>query len=464
MISGCKTFGVLLFVTVTFGSALNAQQAQTGRDLILQLGCNTCHGGLEAAGQAIIRERAPDLSQAGRIYEPGYLLDYLQSPKPVRSNIGASRMPDFGFSEAEALAVTLFLQQQTAVESQGTPAAPVTLSDAERKRLEKQFERARKAHPNVNAELGRAIVRAQNCMACHRIDGVAPWPRSMAPDLAQVAERRPEPWLRAYLKQPHAVRPFGFFPGSGSRMPDFRLTDEEVEHLMTYFKSKSRAAASKIAEPAPLSPFAMKKARALLRDKLSCLGCHRLGARGGRIGPDLSSLAARITPGYLQQIVRDPQQAMPGTIMPKIRMFPVHEKTADLIIRFLWQQREPQQPQSYFSLVDFPPVLPEGGSRAERLYKTYCAICHGVSGNGDGYNARFLPQTPVLFASTGYMATRPDDTLFDGIFSGGYILNKSPMMPPWGETLSVEDMRKLVQYLRRLCQCQGPAWSRDGRR
>ncbi len=443
---------------------LFSQSLESGRELAWELGCNTCHSGLETPDEAIIRERAPDLSQAGRLYEPGYLLDYLQNPKPVRSDIGASRMPNFGFSEAEALAVTLFLQQQTAGEPQGTPAAPVTLSEAERKRLAKQFERARKAHPEVNAELGKTIFRAQNCLACHRIGGVTPWQRPMAPDLARVAERLQEPWLRAYLKQPHAVRPLGFFPGSGSRMPDFRLTDEEVERLLAYFKSVSRATASKTAEPAPLSPFAMKKARALLRDKLSCLGCHRLGERGGRIGPDLSSLAARITPGYLQHIVRDPQRAMPGTIMPRIRMVPVHDKTADLIIRFLWQQREPRQSQPYFSLVDFPPVLPEGGSRAERLYKTYCAICHGVSGNGDGYNARFLPKTPVVFASAGYMTTRPDDTLFDGIFSGGYILNKSPMMPPWGETLSVDDMRLLVQYLRQLCQCQGPAWSRDGQR
>ncbi|MDQ7054657.1 MAG: c-type cytochrome [candidate division KSB1 bacterium] len=460
----CKTLSALFFVTVTLCSALYAQKVQTGQDLLLDLGCHTCHSGLETPDEAIIRERAPDLSNAGLIYEPGYLLDYLQNPKPVRSDIGASRMPDFGFSDAEALAVVLFLRQQTARDPNLPATAPVTLAEADRKRLARQFDRAKKSHPAVTAELGKAIFRAQNCMACHRIRGMAPWPRPMAPDLARVMERLQEPWLRAYLKKPHAVRPLGFFPGSGSRMPNFHLTDEEIERLLAYFKSVSRATASKAAEPAPLSSFAMKKARALLRDKLSCLGCHRLGERGGRIGPDLSSLAARIMPGYLQQIVRDPQRAMPGTIMPKIRMVPVHEKTADLIIRFLWQQREPRQAQPYFSLVDFPPVLPEGGSRAERLYKTYCAICHGVSGNGDGYNARFLHKTPVVFASTGYMATRPDDTLFDGIFSGGYILNKSPMMPPWGGTLSVDDMRLLVQYLRQLCQCQGPAWSRDGQR
>jgi len=61
------------------------------------------------------------------------------------------------------------------------------------------------------------------------------------------------------------------------------------------------------------------------------------------------------------------------------------------------------------------------------------------------------------------MSQRPDDTLFDGIFSGGYILNRSHLMPPWGQTLSFEEIKTLVNYMRELCQCQGPEWSRDNR-
>ncbi len=60
------------------------------------------------------------------------------------------------------------------------------------------------------------------------------------------------------------------------------------------------------------------------------------------------------------------------------------------------------------------------------------------------------------------MATRPDDTLFDGIAVGGYILDKSHRMPGFGELLTSGQIRGLVRHLRTLCRCEGPAWSRDG--
>jgi mono/diheme cytochrome c family protein len=93
----------------------------------------------------------------------------------------------------------------------------------------------------------------------------------------------------------------------------------------------------------------------------------------------------------------------------------------------------------------------------------YCAACHGINGDGQGYNAKFLPKTPASHADQAYMSTRPDDTLFDGIHAGGYILNKHHFMPPWGQTLTSQEIRKLVVYMRKLCQCEGPAWSRDNR-
>ena len=62
------------------------------------------------------------------------------------------------------------------------------------------------------------------------------------------------------------------------------------------------------------------------------------------------------------------------------------------------------------------------------------------------------------------MSPRPDDTLYDGIHAGGWILGKSHRMPGFGASLDDDQIRSLVAYIRTLCDCQGPAWSRDGRR
>ena len=147
------------------------------------------------------------------------------------------------------------------------------------------------------------------------------------------------------------------------------------------------------------------------------------------------------------------------------------EEISRLVANYLWHQMEPPTPVKYLSVTAHPliPVDQDGTAASgteeiRRAYLTYCAACHGSAGQGDGYNARYLSVKPTAHANASYLATRPDDTLYDGIHAGGYVLNKSHLMPPWGAMLSPKQIRELVRYLRTLCQCEGPAWSRDGAR
>jgi hypothetical protein len=38
-------------------------------------------------------------------------------------------------------------------------------------------------------------------------------------------------------------------------------------------------------------------------------------------------------------------------------------------------------------------------------------------------------------------------------------MGASARMPPFGETLSAEDIRLLVSHIRELCRCRQPAWA-----
>jgi len=208
--------------------------------------------------------------------------------------------------------------------------------------------------------------------------------------------------------------------------------------------------------PRHLSPFAAAKAQALLRDRLPCLGCHQLNGEGGRIGPDLSNVGARRSPAFVLGMIVDPETMLPGTAMPKT---PLARATAELITGFLLRDRPspslPVPPRPPPSLVS---NLPRD---AKALYARYCTACHGERGRGDGYNAENLPVPPAPHADRSFMSRRTDDRLFDGIYAGGYVLGGSARMPAFGETLSRAEIRGLVRYLRELCRCQGPAWSRD---
>ncbi|MYJ68283.1 MAG: cytochrome c, partial [Gemmatimonadetes bacterium] len=105
-----------------------------------------------------------------------------------------------------------------------------------------------------------------------------------------------------------------------------------------------------------------------------------------------------------------------------------------------------------------------GPTLGAALYNAQCAACHGVTGEGDGFNAPFMPVAPTVHADSAAMSLRTDDTLYDGIHGGGWILGKSHRMPAFGASLDDAQKRALVAHIRTLCRCQGPYWSRDGRR
>ncbi len=220
----------------------------------------------------------------------------------------------------------------------------------------------------------------------------------------------------------------------------------------------TRAGAQGLAPRAPaLSLFAREKARVLLRDKLSCLGCHYASGEGGIIGPDLSRGGTRSVEGILR-MMRAPREVAPAGTMPAVML---RDDVARLIASYLATLDTPPGPSGADALRARMPRGPAGGTGAQ-LYSQLCAACHGDTGNGDGPNARFLPVPPARHTSAALMSARTDDRLYDAIAAGGATLGRSPRMPPFGASLDQAQIRALVAHIRALCQCTGPAWSRDG--
>lgn len=104
-------------------------------------------------------------------------------------------------------------------------------------------------------------------------------------------------------------------------------------------------------------------------------------------------------------------------------------------------------------LMAWSAALPAAETGAD-LYKTYCWQCHGLSGDGMGVNVRDMSVQPRDHTDAKEMASRSDADLFKAIKDGGQAISKSVLMPPWGGSLSDDEIRTLVGYLRELCQCQ----------
>jgi mono/diheme cytochrome c family protein len=205
-----------------------------------------------------------------------------------------------------------------------------------------------------------------------------------------------------------------------------------------------------------LTPFARDKAETLVRERLPCLGCHTLDAKGGKLAPELATVRSRREAAYVARVVADPQGTVPGTIMPRT---PMPSEWRALIVRYLGGDA------TMLAATSAPPKAALGlaDTVGATLYARFCTGCHGPNGRGDGPNASSLPVPPARHASSEAMSARSDDDLYDTIAGGGAIMNRSARMPAYGETLSPVQIRALVRHIRSLCRCTGPSWSTDNR-
>ena len=405
--------------------------AQDASRLVGELGCAACHPGLPFDDR--MAERSGPLADIRARMTPRELFEYLQSPEARRSDIGASRMPDYRFRPEESLALTLFL----------------TGSD-------KELEKLSATHTNVTAETGRRIYRNQNCGGCHMDESLPKPGRAIAPGLGfEGTIARPE-WLKRFLAQPEAIRPHGYLPGTGTRMPDFGLSAEEVATVSGWLMNQTHPDLKETTPVATLSAFSANKAKMLIRERYACLGCHQLDGQGGRIGPELDGVWERRSAAYVNGIIKNPQHFLPDRTMPKI---PMPDKDIELITAYLMREGDKPVQKGDTPLVGLTAEALTRPDDGKGLYLSHCAACHGATGKGDGFNAPFLDPRPSVHADV-RMSAIADDTLYDGIHAGGYILNKSAAMPPWGATFGHDEIRSLVAYIRTLCECKGPEWSR----
>jgi putative heme-binding domain-containing protein len=91
-------------------------------------------------------------------------------------------------------------------------------------------------------------------------------------------------------------------------------------------------------------------------------------------------------------------------------------------------------------------------SQGRVLFQDYCAACHGVSGDGDGYNAEQLDKEPAELSDLKFISKKKDSQIYRVIKFGGQGVKKSHLMPVFGHTLSEEEIWSLVAYVRYLAE------------
>lgn len=90
---------------------------------------------------------------------------------------------------------------------------------------------------------------------------------------------------------------------------------------------------------------------------------------------------------------------------------------------------------------------------AKEVFDFYCAQCHGVKGDGKGVNVtKDFATDPRNFTNKADMEKRSDEDIKTVIRDGGPAISKSPLMPPWGATISAAEVDGLLAYIRKLAK------------
>ena len=331
---------------------------------------------------------------------------------------------------------------------------------------------------------GRAIVERE-CAGCHRLEPPAASTFETlldrrAPDLFYAGSKFRREWLVDWLQNPMPIRYSGVvylnhlgLDGGADRIAidtlqscsaklDPGRAEAVTEHLMTLEDATMKTG---VIEPG--KKFSKPKALRLFRKQLPCVGCHAVqwGKRimGGVSGPNLADAGNRLNPDWVYARIENPQHWDPKTWMPRLEMS--HRKRA-LLTLFISSMKSParldlekpdavvQGPAAPMSV--FVAREAASGSDAEKNYRLYCVQCHGSRGNGRGINdtAGGLSVSPKNHVYAEEMSQLSDEELGTAIAEGGDAVQKSGLMPPWGETLSAQEIDDLVSYLRQLCQCE----------
>jgi mono/diheme cytochrome c family protein len=276
----------------------DARLIAAGRAVFERRGCVSCHrlssvkdSGRIGPSLAGIGDRDPDGLPYGTNVVRHTTENYLFLKVLLPDVLGQpSSMPTFAFTPADAAKIALAL---SSIRKGDLPTSYVLRPSA----------------PPPYRPAGRfgELATRYRCLSCHTVGGFG-GDLSTVP-LDRIGSQLNRDYVATYLLNPGAVRVsvearmpvFHMLPSEASTIADYLATvflDEDMERYDSNF-----------------TPVEVGRGRELYA-QLGCQACHQLGARGGYVGPELSTTGTRLKPGWIAAWLTSPGRYKPGTLQP----------------------------------------------------------------------------------------------------------------------------------------------------
>ena len=102
----------------------------------------------------------------------------------------------------------------------------------------------------------------------------------------------------------------------------------------------------------------------------------------------------------------------------------------------------------------------ESQLRGGKVFKHYCAICHGDEGQGNGFNSTNLAVPPRDFSNPQFWRQATDERLLLAVSKGGTAVGKSVLMPAWGQNTDRSPVKRCCDIFAHARAKRGPEGQR----
>jgi mono/diheme cytochrome c family protein len=476
-------------------------EQERGRKLFYSNGCNYCHtqyvrasdtamGDVSLAGDyaydnplILGSERTgPDLTYIGRKRSEAWEIDHLKNPRKYSP---MSIMPSYDFlpdDDLKAIAAYLFaLGNRVAEENMITP--PPEYAGLTTPLPNPEMQPATGANPApqgwdawyaAGLQEGKEIY-VKKCLTCHGAagNGLGSYAGTL---VVTPADFKQEP----FRSMPDDQWFWHVSEGiPGTVMPPWKesLTEDERWKVIRYIQETFAQPIMRdpdegdppdgyagLTNPVPLTTEALEVGKQIFTRE--CSVCHGYAGTGDGIyaaglqpsPPDFSDgrygtidKPSFSDADYFWRI----SEGLPWSAMPAWKSQYSEEDRWKLVhyLRTLFTQtEEPLGKPTDGPQFDFPDAyksleMPESASfeRGKQIFLERCSACHGLAGDGNGPDGRYLAIKPADYRQMSGMAL--DQKLDAMMFAKVTFGIKGTAMPSWGEILSVQDRWDVIRYV-----------------
>lgn len=221
----------------------------------------------------------------------------------------------------------------------------------------------------------KRLMIESGCHGCHEIKGYTDLPK-IGPQLTSISYKTTPTWVYRWIKNPKEYNPH-------TRMPDFKLSDEEAAAVTAYLFDVSRRSDFRFASARGAYAGGNAQRGKETFEAVGCQACHVVGGmtkvretRGTSydIAPELTRVGSKVNADWLYDWIRNPRHFNPTTKMPNLRL--TDAEARDIVAYLMTLKDDRNLPTLSLDLSS-----EEAIKHGEKVIREYgCNGCHLIPG------------------------------------------------------------------------------------